>query len=67
MNSRSTSFIFNGGYGDQYAKDAGTKYEELYPDADVKVSSTVNIQPDLQPRFIGVTRRISSTTPVRSR
>ncbi|ASK65182.1 carbohydrate ABC transporter, N-acetylglucosamine/diacetylchitobiose-binding protein [Brachybacterium avium] len=45
--------IFNGGYGDQYAKDAGDKYEEMYPDADVKVSSTVNIQPDLQPRFIG--------------
>src|SRR5699024_8512059 len=45
--------IFNGGYGDQYAKDAGEKYKEMYPDADVKVSSTVNIQPDLQPRFIG--------------
>ncbi|MCS6711247.1 N-acetylglucosamine/diacetylchitobiose ABC transporter substrate-binding protein [Brachybacterium sp. EF45031] len=45
--------IFNGGYGDQYAQDAGTKYKELYPDADVKVSSTVNIQPDLQPRFAG--------------
>src|SRR5699024_3751016 len=45
--------IFNGGYGDQYAKEAGEKYEEMYPDADVKVSSTVNIQPDLQPRFIG--------------
>lgn len=44
--------IFNGGYGDQYAKDAGEKYEELYPDATAKVSSTVNIQPDLQPRFI---------------
>ncbi|MDN5686518.1 MAG: N-acetylglucosamine/diacetylchitobiose ABC transporter substrate-binding protein [Brachybacterium sp.] len=45
--------IFNGGYGDQYAMDAGEKYQEMYPDADVKVSSTVNIQPDLQPRFIG--------------
>lgn len=45
--------IFNGGYGDQYAKDAGDKYQELYPDSDVAVSSTVNIQPDLQPRFIG--------------
>ncbi|GAA4523122.1 N-acetylglucosamine/diacetylchitobiose ABC transporter substrate-binding protein [Brachybacterium paraconglomeratum] len=45
--------IFNGGYGDQYAKDAGTKFEELYPDATAAVSSTVNIQPDLQPRFIG--------------
>ncbi|MDO5662503.1 MAG: N-acetylglucosamine/diacetylchitobiose ABC transporter substrate-binding protein [Brachybacterium sp.] len=45
--------IFNGGYGDQYAKDAGDMYQEMYPDADVQVSSTVNIQPDLQPRFIG--------------
>src|SRR5699024_3434976 len=45
--------IFNGRHGDQYAKDAGEKYAEMYPDADVKVSSTVNIQPDLQPRFIG--------------
>ncbi|HEX7352342.1 N-acetylglucosamine/diacetylchitobiose ABC transporter substrate-binding protein [Brachybacterium sp.] len=45
--------IFNGGYGDQYAKDAGTKFEELYPEATAEVSSTVNIQPDLQPRFIG--------------
>lgn len=45
--------IFNGGYGDQYAKDAGEKYKELYPDSDPQVSSTVNIQPDLQPRFIG--------------
>lgn len=44
--------IFNGGYGDQYAKDAGEKYKELYPDSDPQVSSTVNIQPDLQPRFI---------------
>ena len=45
--------IFNGGFGDQYGKDAGDKYKEMYPEADVKVDSTVNIQPDLQPRFIG--------------
>lgn len=45
--------IFNGGYGDEYAQDSGEKYEELYPDATVAVDSTVNIQPDLQPRFIG--------------
>lgn len=45
--------IFNGGYGDQYAKDAGKKFKELYPEATPEVSSTVNIQPDLQPRFIG--------------
>ncbi len=47
--------IFNGGYGDQYAKDAGEGYKKLHPDADVQVSSTVNIQPELQPRFIGGT------------
>src|SRR5690625_313009 len=45
--------IFNGGYGDQYGLDAGAMYAELYPDAEgVNVHSTVNIQPDLQPRFI---------------
>src|SRR5690625_4504905 len=45
--------IFNGGYGDQYGLDAGEMYEEMYPDAEeVNVHSTVNIQPDLQPRFI---------------
>src|SRR5690625_6762217 len=44
--------IFNGGYGDQYGLDAGEMYEEMYPDAEeVNVHSTVNIQPDLQPRF----------------
>lgn len=47
--------IFDGGYGDQYALDAGDKYQEIYPDADVDVHSTVNIQPDLQPRFAGGT------------
>ena len=45
--------ILNGGYGDQYAIDAGEKFEELFPSVTVDVSSTVNIQPDLQPRFIG--------------
>ncbi|ATG54125.1 carbohydrate ABC transporter, N-acetylglucosamine/diacetylchitobiose-binding protein [Brachybacterium ginsengisoli] len=45
--------IFNGGYGDQYAKDAGEEFQKLYPEATAKVSSTVNIQSDLQPRFIG--------------
>lgn len=44
--------IFNGGYGDQYAKDSGEQYKKLHPKADVKVSSTVEIQGDLQTRFI---------------
>ncbi|WP_193103410.1 N-acetylglucosamine/diacetylchitobiose ABC transporter substrate-binding protein [Brachybacterium sp. FME24] len=47
--------IFDGGYGTQYAEDAGTKYEELYPEAEVDVQATVNIQPDLQPQFAGGT------------
>ena len=47
--------IFDGGYGTQYAEDAGTKYQELYPDATVDVSGTVNIQQDLQPQFAGGT------------
>lgn len=47
--------IFDGGYGDQYAKDAGVAYKKLHPKSDPQVTSTVNIQPDLQPRFIGGT------------
>lgn len=50
-----TAVIFDGGYGTQYAEDAGTKYSELYPDADVSVEGTVNIQQDLQPQFAGGT------------
>ena len=45
--------IFDGGYGTGYAEAAGEKYKEMYPDAEVTVSGTVNIQPDLQPRFAG--------------
>ncbi|MCL6422812.1 N-acetylglucosamine/diacetylchitobiose ABC transporter substrate-binding protein [Brachybacterium sp. JHP9] len=45
--------IFDGGYGDEYAKSAGEQYSAQYPDAEVTVTSTVNIQPDLQPRFAG--------------
>lgn len=50
-----TAVIFDGGYGTQYAQDAGGKYEELYPEADVQVEGTVNIQQDLQPQFAGGT------------
>ncbi|MFE5775750.1 N-acetylglucosamine/diacetylchitobiose ABC transporter substrate-binding protein [Brachybacterium sp. NPDC056505] len=45
--------IFDGGYGDDYAKDAGKAFEKLHSDITPKVSSTVNIQPELQPRFVG--------------
>ena len=44
--------IFNGGYGDQYAKDAGKAMEALHEGITVEVSSTVDIQPELQPRFV---------------
>ena len=45
--------IFDGGYGIAYAESAGEQYKEMYPDADVEVAGTVNIQADLQPRFAG--------------
>lgn len=44
--------IFDGGYGDSYAKDAGEAYKKMHSGAEVKVSSTVEIQSELQPRFI---------------
>jgi N-acetylglucosamine transport system substrate-binding protein len=45
--------IFDGGYGDEYAKDAGKAFEKLHDGVTAKVKSTVNIQPELQPRFVG--------------
>lgn len=47
--------IFDGGYGTEYAEETGKKYMEIYPDADVQVEGTVNIQQDLQPQFAGGT------------
>jgi N-acetylglucosamine transport system substrate-binding protein len=49
--------IFDGGFGDQYAIDAGKAFDELHKDDGftAEVSSTVNIQPELQPRFVGGT------------
>ena len=44
--------IFDGGYGDQYAKDAGEAMAALHEGIEVNVSSTVDIQPELQPRFV---------------
>ena len=44
--------IFDGGYGDQYAIDAGKAMSELHDGLEVNVSSTVDIQPELQPRFV---------------
>ncbi|GAA1720393.1 N-acetylglucosamine/diacetylchitobiose ABC transporter substrate-binding protein [Brachybacterium phenoliresistens] len=45
--------IFDGGYGDEYAIAAGKAMEELHPGVTVEVNSTVNIGPELQPRFVG--------------
>lgn len=43
--------IFDGGFGTKYAEDAKAVYEENFPKAKVKFSSTQKIQSVLQPRF----------------
>ncbi|MFP3987321.1 N-acetylglucosamine/diacetylchitobiose ABC transporter substrate-binding protein [Streptomyces sp. E11-3] len=43
--------LFNGGFGDEYAKDAVKEYEKKFPKAKVKFRSTTEITPELQPRF----------------
>ncbi|AJT63735.1 N-acetylglucosamine/diacetylchitobiose ABC transporter substrate-binding protein [Streptomyces chattanoogensis] len=47
--------IFDGGFGDKYAKDAQAEYLKAFPKAEgkVKLSSTQKIQSTLQPRFNG--------------
>lgn len=47
--------IFDGGFGDKYAKDAQGEYVKSFPKAGgkVKLSSTQKIQSTLQPRFNG--------------
>lgn len=47
--------IFDGGFGDQYAKDAEAVYRKQFPDAEVKHAATQKIQSVLQPRFNGGT------------
>ncbi|MGG2459371.1 N-acetylglucosamine/diacetylchitobiose ABC transporter substrate-binding protein [Streptomyces sp. RGM 3693] len=46
------AFIFKGGLGDQYAKDAEADYNKTYG-VTVKHSGTQQIGPKLQPRFAG--------------
>ncbi|TVL92814.1 N-acetylglucosamine/diacetylchitobiose ABC transporter substrate-binding protein [Streptomyces sp. SAJ15] len=46
------AFIFKGGLGDQYAKDAEADYKATY-DAEVKHTGTQQVGPKLQPRFAG--------------
>ncbi|MGW4998773.1 N-acetylglucosamine/diacetylchitobiose ABC transporter substrate-binding protein [Streptomyces hydrogenans] len=46
-------FLFDGGFGQQYAKDAIKLYETSYPKAKVKFTPTQKITTELQPRFNG--------------
>ncbi|MGA4864811.1 N-acetylglucosamine/diacetylchitobiose ABC transporter substrate-binding protein [Streptomyces lavendulocolor] len=46
------AFIFKGGLGDQYAKDAEADYKATYG-ADVKHTGTQQVGPKLTPRFAG--------------
>ncbi|CCA54877.1 Sugar ABC transporter sugar-binding protein, partial [Streptomyces venezuelae ATCC 10712] len=45
--------LFDGGFGQQYAKDAVKVYETNYPKAKVKFTPTQKITTTLQPRFNG--------------
>ncbi|GAA0467856.1 N-acetylglucosamine/diacetylchitobiose ABC transporter substrate-binding protein [Streptomyces sp. NPDC046215] len=47
--------IFDGGFGQQYAKDAEAEYRAAYPKAQIKHGATQEIQTQLQPRFNGGT------------
>jgi N-acetylglucosamine transport system substrate-binding protein len=44
--------LFNGGFGEDYAKNDETLYRQRYPKAQVKHSSTQKIAETLQPRFV---------------
>jgi len=44
--------IFNGGFGDDYAKAHETMYRATYPKAEIKHSATQEISKTLQPRFV---------------
>ncbi|MFC0032497.1 N-acetylglucosamine/diacetylchitobiose ABC transporter substrate-binding protein [Micromonospora chaiyaphumensis] len=44
--------IFNGGFGEQYAKAHEAMYKEKYPKAEIKHSATQEINKTLQPRFV---------------
>ena len=48
--------IFKGGFGDQYAVDAGKTYDTTWKGSGLaKVTSTTKINTELQPRFVGGT------------
>ena len=44
--------IFNGGFGEDYAKAHEAMYKEKYPKAEIKHSATQEISKTLQPRFV---------------
>ena len=44
--------IFNGGFGEEYAKAHETMYEQRHPQSTVKHSATQQISQTLQPRFV---------------
>ncbi|MEV1333565.1 N-acetylglucosamine/diacetylchitobiose ABC transporter substrate-binding protein [Micromonospora costi] len=44
--------IFNGGFGEDYAKAHEAMYQEKYPKAEIKHSATQEINKTLQPRFV---------------
>ena len=44
--------IFNGGFGEEYAKAHEAMYTEKYPKAKIKHSATQEISKTLQPRFV---------------
>ncbi len=44
--------IFNGGFGEEYAKAHEALYKERYPKAEIKHSATQQIAETLQPRFV---------------
>jgi N-acetylglucosamine transport system substrate-binding protein len=44
--------IFNGGFGEEYAKAHEAMYRERYPKAEIKHSATQKINEALQPRFV---------------
>jgi N-acetylglucosamine transport system substrate-binding protein len=44
--------IFNGGFGEEYAKAHEEMYKQRYPKAEVKHSATIEISKTLQPRFV---------------
>lgn len=44
--------IFNGGFGEDYAKAHEAMYKEKYPKAEIKHSATQEIAKTLQPRFV---------------